>query len=162
MSDINNLEIPSQEQQGRNGQQYFSRQQLAAMFVARVHELADEWINQPETTEEDKINGVVADILELIDSGDIANGIHGHMLAAQCDEVFPNEDEEVLPFPIAKHGADFAGQLASMYSDIDMWALGTELSEQYTNNLGEYLARFGTTLIDTNQGDEPPVDGQVL
>lgn len=162
MSDISNVVIPSQEQQGANGQQYYSRQQMAAMFVARVRELGDEWINQPETSEEEKIHGVLTDVLAMIDNGDIANGIHAMKLAPQTDDMLSEEEDAVLPFPIMRHNADISGQLATMYHDTDFYAMGTELSEQYTNNIGGYLAQFNNTTGDAAEVDAPPAGQQVL
>lgn len=131
-------------------QLYYTREQVAKMFVARVREVSDEWAMMPDLTDHERVHGAIAEVLSLIDSGNIANGVHDMMLSPRCDEVFDGVDDSPLPYPIVKHGADIAGNLHQLYVDSEAVVAGQELADKYTNDIGEYLVQFTNTTQDSD------------
>lgn len=134
-------------------QLFYTREQLAKMFVARLREIGDEWVTTPDLTDGQRVHGVIAEVLALIDSGNVANGIHTMSIAPQCDEVFGDTEEMPLPYPIAKHNMDIAGNLHQLYMDDEVIVEGQELAEQYTNDIGQYLVDYTTTVNDNQATD---------
>jgi hypothetical protein len=129
-------------------QLFYTREQVAKMLVARMREIGDEWVSMPDLTEGQRVHGAIAEVLGLLDNGNVANGIHQMAVSPQCDEVFGDTDETPLAYPIVQHATDIAGNLHQMYMDDEAIVAGQELADQYTNDIGQYLVDYTNLSLD--------------